>query len=145
MKHSLLSVKTSDCHWWPCSVLAHVIWFNGSSAVNELCSAFPSQGAALVLQTAVDERVAGECGRMNTNWVSHRAMNCTDSSKHDAISASYCYSLNPNTIRLPNTTIMQGARLTPSSTPSILCYSFSHVFYFVRSALQLNVSFLFLD
>lgn len=45
-------------------------------------------------------------------------MNCTDGSKHDAISASYCYSLNPNIIRHSNTTIMQGARLTSSQLPA---------------------------
>lgn len=60
---------------------------------------------------------------MNTNWVSRRAMNCSDGSKHDAISANHCYSLNPNTIRHSNTMIMQGARVT-LSTPSILCYHF---------------------
>lgn len=57
-------------------------------------------------------------GEKNTNWVSRRATNCTDGSKHDAISASYCYSLKPNTIRHSNTTIMQGARLTSSQLPA---------------------------
>lgn len=101
-------------------------------------------GAALVLQPTVDgkkeESVAGECGRMNANWVSHRAVNCTDSSKHDAISASHCYSLSPNTIRLSNTTIMWGARLTLSSTCSILCLGFhSHMFLFHAICTSLKI------
>lgn len=87
-----------------------------------------------------EESVAGECGRMNANWVSHRAVNCTDSSKHDAISASHCYSLSPNTIRPSNTTIMWGARLTLSSTCSILCLGFqSHMFLFHAICTSLKI------
>lgn len=45
-------------------------------------------------------------------------MNCTDGSKHDAISASYCYSVNPNAIRHSSTTIIQGVRLTSPQLPA---------------------------
>lgn len=82
-------------------------------------------------------------------------MNCTDSSKHDAISASYCYSLNPNTIRHSNTTIMRGARLTLSSTPSCLRCRFTIIFVKIwadkernvrkQGGLYFNFSFLFLN
>lgn len=54
-------------------------------------------------------------------------MNCTDGSKHDAISASDCYSLRPNTIRHSNTTIMQGVGLTSSKLPAA-CAADTEVF-----------------
>lgn len=64
------------------------------------------------------KKVPVERGRMTTNWFSHKALKCSDSSKHDAISACYCYSLNPYIIRHCNTTIMQGATLTSSQLPA---------------------------
>lgn len=59
-----------------------------SEWVHSQFSASFCRGVALVLQPTLvgykEESVAGECGRMNANWVSGRAVNCTDCSKCDA-------------------------------------------------------------
>lgn len=117
----------SEAYVLQCLLLSAPIMIVGQSTHSFLIPVHPRCCAAFVLQPLQGKkkkRVSGERGRMNRNRVSHKAMNCTDSSKHDAISASYSYSLNPNTIRHSNTTIMRRARLTSPQLPEA-CASLS--------------------
>lgn len=133
-------------------------WLCGEWGPFLISCASSSCCCASSFRTAVDRR-SEFAGESVGEWIQTEsvtgAMNCTDSSKHDAISASYCYSLNPNTIRHSNTTIMRGARLTLSSTPSCLRYRFTIIFVKIwadkernvrkRGGLYFNFSFLFLN
>ena len=117
----------SQCWFWECEhcVKWKLVCVVNGPILNFLC-------VLVVLLRFVLQSRCGQKSELQESvgeWIQTEsvtgAMNCTDSSKHDAISASYCYSLNPNTIRHSNTTIMRGARLTLSSTPSCLCYRFT--------------------